>query len=48
MFLVLTKTEWEEGLGQPLHRLSEESIKTDTDSSIRDGLQGSYKLTLKS
>lgn len=48
MILVLTKTEWEQGLGQSLHRLSEESIKTDTDSSVRDGLQGSYKLSLKS
>lgn len=25
--LVLTKTEWEQGLGQLLHRLSEESLK---------------------
>lgn len=48
MILVLTKTEWEQGLGQSLHSLSEESIKTDTDSSVRDGLQGSYNLSLKS
>lgn len=48
MILVLTKTEWEQGLGQLLHRLSEESIKTDIDSSICDGLQESYKRSLKS